>query len=308
MKKFVIIDGNALIHRGFHAIPPLFTKSGEMVNAVFGFATVLLGILQKEAPDYIAVTFDKKGPTHRHVKFADYKATRVKAPDELYSQIPRIKELVSAFSMPIFEESGFEADDLIATLVTKLKSDNDIGVVIVTGDKDALQLVCERVSVASPRKGYHDVFYYTPASVFEKLGVKPEQVLDYKGLCGDSSDNIPGITGVGPKTAVNLLAKYKTLEWIYEHLADLPPRVREKLEKGKESAFFSRDLSRLVSDMKIDFIVNDCSTAVLNYTAAGKVFEKFEFKSLVGRLQNLEKEREHHRQNEEFKKNQLSLF
>ncbi|HAU39598.1 MAG: polymerase I, DNA polymerase I protein [Candidatus Peregrinibacteria bacterium GW2011_GWF2_43_17] len=308
MKKFVLIDGNALIHRGFHAIPPLFTKGGEMINAVFGFTTVLLGVLQKEVPDYIAVTFDKKGPTHRHAKYAEYKATRVKAPDELYAQIPRIKEVVSVFGIPIFEESGFEADDVIATLVTKLGAEQDINVVIVTGDKDTLQLVNDCVSVGSPRKGYHDVFYYTPASVFEKLGVRPEQVLDYKGLCGDPSDNIPGVMGIGPKTATDLLAKYETLDGIYEHLEDLSPKTKEKLEKGRESALFSKDLSKLVSDMKIDLDIESCSVDFLHYADTEKIFEKLEFKSLINRLRNLEREREHYKQDEEFKKNQPSLF
>lgn len=285
-KKFVIIDGNALIHRGFHAIRPLFTKSGEMTNAVYGFTTVLLGVLKKEKPDYIAVTFDKKGPTHRHVAFKDYKATRIKAPDELYGQIPRIKSIVTALNMPIFEMDGFEADDVIASLVAKTE-DAGLDTVIVTGDKDTLQLVSDHVTVASPVKGYNEVFYYTPQSVVEKLGVTPKQVIDYKALCGDSSDNIPGVHGIGPKTCVELLGKYGTLESIYDHLSEISGKVKDKLEKNKESAFFSKMLVRLVSDMAFDFELEKCHVGDFANDKILGIFEELEFKSLASRLKEL---------------------
>ncbi|OIP80876.1 hypothetical protein COW94_00945 [Candidatus Peregrinibacteria bacterium CG22_combo_CG10-13_8_21_14_all_44_10] len=307
MKKLVLIDGNALVHRGFHAIPPLFTASGEMTNAVFGFTTVLMGVLAEEVPDYIAVTFDKKGPTHRHEIYDEYKSTRVKAPDELYSQIPRIKEIVRAFNMPIFEQSGYEADDLIATLASKAK-DHDLTTVIVTGDKDAFQLIDEHTTVASPRKGYREVTYYTPDQVMEKLGIKPSQVVDYKGLCGDPSDNIPGVAGVGPKTAASLLNDYETLEGVYNNIDNVSGKLRDKLVDNKKMAFFSRDLAQLVNDVDIDFRLADCITHDVDHEKILKLFEELEFNSLTGRFHALNGEWEHNKKNGEFKKSQLSLF
>ncbi len=307
MKKFVLIDGNALIHRGFHAIPPLFTASGEMTNAVFGFTTVLMGVLKEETPEYIAVTFDKKGPTHRHEVFEDYKATRVKAPDELYDQIPRIREVVKAFNMPVFEQSGYEADDLIATLAREVR-DQDLQVVIVTGDKDAFQLVNEKVIVASPRKGYREVAYYDHEKVVEKLGVRPDQVVDYKGLCGDPSDNIPGVPGVGPKTAANLLQAYGTLEGIYDNIDEVKGKMKDKLEEHKKMAFFSRDLAQLVDDVELDFELEHCVTHEVNRDEILALFEKLEFNSLIRRFNSLHGEWEHNKRDEEFKKNQMSLF
>jgi len=306
----VLIDGNALIHRGFHAIPPLFNTAGEMTNAVFGFTTVLMGVLKKELPDYIAVTFDKKGPTHRHKVFAEYKATRAKAPDELYSQIPRIKEIVRAFNMPIFERSGYEADDLIATLTKKLEAleGEELRVFIVTGDKDAFQLVNERVTVASPQKGYREVAYYTPEKVFENLGVRPNQVVDYKGLCGDSSDNIPGVPGVGPKTASTLLQAYDTLEGVYDHLDEVKGKMKDKLEEHKKMAFFSRDLAQLIDDMEVDLGLKDCVTHEVNHDEILKIFGELEFDSLIRRFHALNNEWTHNQREEEFKKSQLSLF
>ncbi|MFH1298636.1 MAG: 5'-3' exonuclease H3TH domain-containing protein [Patescibacteria group bacterium] len=307
MKKFVLIDGNALIHRGFHAIPPLYTKDGEMTNAVYGFTTVFLGVLSEEAPDYIAVTFDKKGPTHRHEKFENYKGTRVKAPDELYAQIPRIKEVVRAFQIPIFEKSGFEADDLIATL-TKILQEEDLKIVIVTGDKDALQLVSENVVMASPRKGYREVDYYTPEVVMEKLGITPEQVVDYKGLCGDASDNLPGVAGVGPKTAAGLLQKYGTLEGIYENIAEISGRVGEKIALGEKDAFFSRDLAQLVYDVPVEFNLGDCVTHEVDKEAIAQLFEELEFGSLTRKFNFLRGRWDHEKREKEFQESQLSLF
>lgn len=307
MKKFVLIDGNALIHRGFHAIPPLYTKSGEMTNAVYGFTTVFLGVLSEETPDYIAVTFDKKGPTHRHEVFKDYKATRVKAPDELYAQIPRIKEVVETFNIPIFEKSGYEADDLIATLVKILKEE-DLQIVIVTGDKDALQLVGKNVVMASPRKGYREVLYYTPEVVQEKLGISPRQVVDYKGLCGDSSDNIPGVAGVGPKTASGLLQKYGTLEGIYENVEEIPGKIGEKIASSKEDAFFSRDLAQLVYDVPVEFELEDCVTHDVDRDKVRELFEELEFSSLVRKFNFLNGKWDHEKREKEFEESQLKMF
>jgi len=210
-KKLILIDSNAIIHRAYHALPPLTTKKGELVNAVYGFASVLLNVLNRFKPEYIAATFDLKEPTFRHKEFKEYKATRVKAPDDLYEQIPQVKKVVSAFNIPIVEKKGYEADDLIATFARKTeKLHPDVEVIIVTGDLDTLQLVDDKVKVFALRKGMSDSILYGEKEIFERYGLKPNQMVDYKGLRGDPSDNLPGVKGVGEKTATELLKKYKT--------------------------------------------------------------------------------------------------
>src|SRR4030042_3444969 len=187
-KKLVLIDSNALIHRAYHALPPLTTKKGELVNAVYGYASVRLNVLARFKPDYIVATFDLKEPTFRHKQFKDYKATRVKAPDDLYEQIPRVKEIVSAFNIPIVEKAGYEADDLIATFARKTeKLHPDVEVIIVTGDMDTLQLVNDRIKVFALRKGMSDSVLYDEKAIYERYGLKADQMVDYKGLRGDPS-------------------------------------------------------------------------------------------------------------------------
>ncbi|PIU78231.1 MAG: DNA polymerase I, partial [Candidatus Moranbacteria bacterium CG06_land_8_20_14_3_00_43_56] len=201
-KKLILIDSNAIIHRAYHALPLLTTKKGELVNAVYGFTSVLLNVLGKFKPDYIAATFDLKEPTFRHKEFKDYKATRVKAPDDLYEQIPQVKKIVETFNIPIVEKEGYEADDLIATFARKTeKLHPDVEVIVVTGDLDTLQLVDENIKVFALRKGMSDSVLYGKKEILERYGLKPEQMIDYKGLRGDPSDNLPGVKGVGEKTA-----------------------------------------------------------------------------------------------------------
>ena len=208
IKKFVIIDSNALIHRAYHALPRLSTRKGELVNAVYGFISVLLKVLRELDPDYIAAAFDVAAPTFRHQEYKEYKATRVKAPDELYAQIPLVKEALEAFHIPVYEHEGFEADDIIGTLVEqapKKQKISSLDMVIVTGDLDALQLVNSRTKVYTLRKGIQDTVLYGEKEVFERYGIKPEQLADLRGLRGDPSDNIIGVPGIGEKTAVKLL-------------------------------------------------------------------------------------------------------
>ena len=181
----VILDGNALIHRAYHALPPLTSKSGELVNAVYGVALTLLSVLDRFHPDYIAASFDLAGPTFRHEKFTEYKATRVKAPDELYAQIPRVKEFVRAFNIPIYEKEGFEADDCVGTLARQAtEADAAVRTIIVTGDNDALQLVSDRVNVFALRKGVKDTVLYDEAGVVAKYGFSPRTLIEFKGLRG----------------------------------------------------------------------------------------------------------------------------
>ena len=232
-KTLVLIDGNALIHRAYHALPPLTTKKGEVVNAVYGFSMTLLSVLEKFKPEYIAASFDLAGPTFRHEKYEEYKATRVKAPDDLYAQIPRVKEVTQAFNIPIYELAGYEADDCVGTLARQAEQES-VDVIIVTGDNDALQLVTPHVKVFTLRKGIKDTVLYDEKGVEAKYGFNPTQIPDYKGLAGDASDNIPGVAGIGGKTATDLLKQFGTLENIYEHLAGSERIREEKIGSGQE--------------------------------------------------------------------------
>ena len=285
MEKIVLIDGNAIIHRAYHAMPPFKTTKGELVNAVYGFASMLLNILGNEKPDYIAVSFDRPAKTFRHIQFADYKATRVKAPQELYDQIPLIKELVRSFEIPIYEIDGFEADDVLGTLACQASSES-LKVYIATGDMDTLQLVNDRVFVIAPLKGFKETTKYDFQKVMSKYGLEPAQIVDMKGLMGDSSDNIPGVRGIGSKTAVSLLQKYKTLEGVYDHLDEITGAVHDKLESGRESAFFSRDLAQIVLDVPLKLDLSECRTHNFDKSRVSAMFDDLEFRSLKNRLED----------------------
>jgi DNA polymerase-1 len=214
-QKFIIIDGNALLHRAFHALPPMTLKDGTLVNAVYGFTLILLKIIKDLRPDYLCAAFDRAGKTKRAEEFAEYKAQRVKQPDELYQQIPIIENILDAFNIPVIDsrEEGYEADDVIGTVVTKLKKDEpEIKSIIVTGDLDTLQLVDEYTEVFTLKKGISDTIIYAPQTVKERYGLTPEQLIDFKALRGDPSDNIPGVKGIGEKTATELLQTFGTLE------------------------------------------------------------------------------------------------
>lgn len=289
MKKtlptLVILDGNALIHRAYHALPPLMSKSGELVNAVYGVALTLLSVLEKFHPEYIAASFDLAGPTFRHEKFADYKATRVKAPDELYGQIPRVKELVRAFNIPIYEKEGFEADDCVGTLARQAKQQHPlVRTIIVTGDNDALQLVSDRVSVFALRKGVKDTVLYDETGVVAKYGFQPKTLIEFKGLRGDTSDNIPGVRGIGEKGATDLLKKYGALESVYEHLRDLSPSLRAKLEAGRESAFLSRELGTIDTDAPVSLDIESCRLRDFDRKVVEGFFREMGFFSLVKKI------------------------
>lgn len=209
-KKLLIIDSNALIHRAYHALPPLSTKDGTLTNAVYGYAATLISAMENLKPDYIAATYDLAKPTFRHKKYDQYKATREKAPDELYNQIPLTREFLNAYNIPIFEKEGYEADDLIGSIADKIGKEDGVEIYIVTGDLDTLQLVDDHVKIMTLRKGVNDPVIYDKDKVRERYGLDSEQMIDYKALRGDPSDNIPGVKGVGEKTAVELLLKYKT--------------------------------------------------------------------------------------------------
>ncbi|MBN1258732.1 hypothetical protein JXA05_03160 [Candidatus Peregrinibacteria bacterium] len=301
-KRFVVIDGNHLIHRAFYAIQaPLKTSSGEQTNALYGFASMLLNILELEKPDYIALTFDERAPTFRHEAHEDYKATRVKAPDELYAQIPRIREMVKSFKIPLFAKEGFEADDMMGTLTEKAK-EHGWTTYVITGDMDALQLVGGNTYVVFPHKGYREPILFDNKAVEKKYGVSPGQIVDYKALVGDTSDNIKGVDGIGPKRAVELLHKYKTLDGIYEHLNEIPEVMRQKLEAGREAAYFCQKLARIVRDVPCDFQEQEASFHNLDFLGFGRFLEKMEITSLLKRLKKITPE------SKAVPEEQMSLF
>ena len=294
--RFMIIDGNALVHRAFHALPPLSDKDGKLVNAVYGFTTVLMKALKELKPEYAAVTFDLPGGTFRDALYAEYKAQRVKQPQELYDQLPWVKEVVRAFGIPVVEKPGFEADDVIATLVQKsVVSSQKPGVenVIVTGDMDTLQLVDAYTKVYSFRKGFSDTFIYDEQAVRERYGLNPNQMVDYKALRGDPSDNIPGVRGIGEKTATTLLQEFGTLEKLYAAIgksvvssqkSGLSERVVELLVEHKKDALLGKKLVQLVRDVPIGVTLADCKIPAQDNEKLREAFERFGFKNLIARL------------------------
>ncbi|HNV97020.1 MAG TPA: DNA polymerase I [bacterium] len=294
MKKFIIIDGNALLHRAWHAIPQLSTKDGIIVNAAFGFTSMFLKIISELKPEYICSTFDMRAKTFRHEKFANYKAKRVKQPDELYDQIPIIKEILNSFDVPIFEKSGFEADDLIGTIAEKLRGKKDIEVYIVTGDMDCLQLVGENIKVYTFKRGITESTIYNEAAVYERYSLKSSQMIDYKALRGDVSDNIPGILGIGEKTAIELLKKFKTLDGIYKQIknSSFSDKIKEKIINGKKDAYFSQELATIDRSVSIDFSLEKARWDFRNEKLVYDVFQKYEFKSLLSKIPKFSKARE----------------
>ncbi len=292
-EKLIIIDGNALLHRAFHAVPPLSTSDGRLVNAVFGFTTILMRVMKELTPKYVAVTFDLKGPTFRHEEYAEYKAHRKKQPDELYAQLDPIKEVVRAFQIPIYEIEGYEADDVIGTLAKQLDSDDAVETYIVTGDLDTLQLVDDNTKVYTLKRSIADTVIYDEAGVREKFGgLGPEQMVDYKALRGDPSDNIPGVRGIGEKTAIELLTQFTTLDELYEHYhaaETITKRVKGLLEEHKDDALLSRQLATIVTDVPITFSLEDLEFAGVNREAAVAIFQDMEFKTLLGKIPELEK-------------------
>lgn len=294
MKKetFVIIDGNALVHRAFHAVPPLATKDGQLVNAAYGFTSILMRVMKDLKPKYIVTSFDLAGPTFRHEAYAEYKATRTKQADELYEQFPIVKEIVSAFQIPILEKQGFEADDVIGTIAQELSKEDDINCYIVTGDMDALQLVNDTTFVYAPKRTISDVVVYDIAGVIEKYkGLKPEQLIDYKALRGDPSDNIPGVKGIGEKTAIELLHKHISLDRLYAEYPNddsIKPRIKKLLEEYKNDAYLSQKLATIDRHVVIDWSLEDAVFTGVNREKIIELFQRLEFKSLLGKIPELE--------------------
>jgi len=291
-KKLIIIDGNALIHRSFHALPPnLKTKDGTLVNAVYGFTSFLLKALLEFKPEYVVLTLDKKGPTFRHEAYDKYKATRVKAPDELYEQIPLVKEVAQALNIPIFELTGYEADDLIGTICHKLKAEKDLLKIIITGDMDTLQLVDKNTEVYTMSRGLNDTVIYNEDQVEARYGLKPSQIIDYKALRGDPSDNIPGVRGIGEKTATELLQKFHDLDSLYRALkknrATASPRILESLKEHEADAYLSQKLATIHLEAPLKFNLTDINFTDFDLEKVLDIFNRLEFRSLLGKIKDL---------------------
>lgn len=285
-KKLVIIDGNSLANRAFYAIQAdLSTKSGERTNAVYGFANMLLRLIDEEKPDFLAVAFDKAAPTFRHLQYDGYKATRKGMPDELASQMPLIKELVEAFRAPVLEIDGYEADDIIGT-VTKRAEEAGYESLIVTGDRDTLQLVSPLTRAMITKKGISEMETFDEAAVKERFGVAPGQVPDLKGLAGDASDNIPGVPGIGEKTAVKLIQTIGGIEDILREIDSVEPaRARELIRQHAEQAELSKKLSTIEREVPIDFDLDRCRLGEPDYAKLAALFRRLEFRSLLRRLE-----------------------
>lgn len=309
-KRLIIIDSNALLHRSFHALPPLMTKSGQETGAVYGFLLTLFKAINDLKADYIVACFDTKVPTFRHKMFKDYKAQRPATPSGIVSQIPITKEVLEALKISVFAKDGVEADDLIATICTLAGKEAEI--FIVSGDLDNLQLVNKNIKVYTLGKGIKDTVIYDINKVRERFGVNPEQMVDFKALTGDPSDNIPGVEGVGKKTAAEIIQRYGSIKNLYSELstdtAILKPKVKEMLKRNKESAFMARDLVQMKGDVDINFsdgvlsglgpqFKTDESRAqvsgwklenykfgLFNQNEVEEIFRKLEFNSLINKI------------------------
>ncbi|HNR02830.1 MAG TPA: DNA polymerase I [Anaerolineaceae bacterium] len=282
-----LIDGHALAYRTYFAITAgmsdrMQTRSGEPTAGIFGFANVLMRLLEQEKPEYLAVAFDT-GKTFRNELYPEYKATRAKMPDDLRPQIERIRQMIDTFHLPRLEMEGVEADDVLGSVATQAV-EQGLGVKIITGDRDLLQLVNDRIIVSLPGSRLADSKNYSTADVKEYLGVDPEQVVDYKALVGDTSDNIPGVPGIGPKTAVSLLETYKTLDNLYQHIDEIPGKTGEKLRVGKESAYMSQELARIKKDVGVRLVLEEARTDHLDIPAVENLFRDLEFRTLIPRL------------------------
>ena len=288
MKRLILIDSHAIIHRAYHALPPLTTPVGEPINAVYGFTTILLRILRELKPDYIAAAFDLPGPTFRHVAYERYKAQRPETPSELSSQFSKVRELLEAFHIPVIQKESYEADDIIGTLVEKIHKKKDVEIIIVTGDMDALQLVRPRVKVYAMKKGITETVVYDEKAVYERYGFKPAQLIDFKGLKGDPSDNIAGVKGIGEKTAQDLIAQFGSIHGIYAALKknkiDSVSLVR-KLTEGEQDALMSRELATIKRDVPIDIDFNTMQWHEdQSKETVRALFGKFGFTSLLKRF------------------------
>lgn len=298
-KIFMVIDGSAIIHRAYHAMPAFTTQGGTPTGAVFGFFSMLLKLIQEIKPAYIAVAFDRAAPTFRQKLYVGYQAQRPSVSDDLAGQFEIVREILADIGIPVYEVDGFEADDVIGTIAGRLKFEmfreaklpsaernSKFEIIIVTGDRDMLQLIDSDTKVLMPVKGISEVMLFDRARVEEKYGVKPEQIIDYKALIGDASDNYPGVAGVGPKTAASLLSKYGSFEEVYNHISKIEKNnksLAEKLANGAEQAALAKKLATLDCNVPFIFDHDKCSTQNLSGQKFEEAFKKYQFRTLTKR-------------------------
>lgn len=278
MEKFVLIDGNSLLNRAYYATPPFTNAVGFPTNAIFGFCKFIFKIIADEQPQYMAVAFDSKAPTFRHEFFADYKAGRKGMPDDLAAQLEPLKELLNAMHIAHYAEAGVEADDILGSLSKKF----DVHSLVYSGDRDCYQLVDKNTDVFYTKRGVTDLLRLTVKNFADEVGLTPPQIIDLKAIMGDKSDNIPGIAGIGEKTAKDLLTRYKTLDGVYENIGEIKGALRQKLENGKDSAYLSYRLATINRACEIPLGLSDCIAPVRFDGTVKKIFERYEFKSFLG--------------------------
>lgn len=283
-KKLLLLDANHLMHRAYWAIQrSLGTSKGEQLNTVFGVVSMLLTMMIREKPDATIACFDEGKETLRHKEHGAYKAGRQETPDDFYAQIPRVYQCFEVFAVPTLSSHDYEADDLLGTLAIRGLREG-YSVIIVSGDRDLFQLPDSDIQIAVPNGGYSEPEYLDAKGVERKLGVRPNQVPDYKGLVGDASDNLKGVKGIGPKTAVKLLQTYETLEGLYEHLSEVQGSTKAKLEADRESAFFCKRMATLVTDIPLSIDLKEASLQQANIDEVFALFAELEFFTLRSRF------------------------
>src|SRR5579884_68215 len=288
-RKLMLVDGHALVHRAFHALPELTTTSGELVNAVFGWTSMVIKAIDTLHPTHAAVAFDCAVPTFRHDRYAGYKATRARTPPPLVGQFDRVRQVARAFHMPLIEQPGYEADDVLGTLAFQAE-EAGVPTVIVTGDLDTLQLVDGLVTVLTSKRQLSETILYDVPGVYGRFGLSPRQIPDLKGLIGDTSDNIPGVRGIGEKTAAKLLSQYESIEGIYEHLDELPAKQNELLAPVREQVFESRELARIITSAPVQLDLDSAVLRDFDLPRLIALFRELEFRSLIPRLQQIRPE------------------
>ncbi|MDD5431306.1 MAG: 5'-3' exonuclease H3TH domain-containing protein [Candidatus Pacebacteria bacterium] len=286
MKKLLLIDANSLIHRCFHALPPLTTPKGEPINAIYGLSSILLKVLRDHNPDYMAAAFDRAEPTFRDDMYKDYKAHRPPTDDKLVPQLQKAHEVFEKFGIKVVDRAGFEADDIIGTLAEMFKDEDEINVIIFSGDKDNLQLIEDKkVFVELLRTGVSKTIMFDENLFRQEYGFSPKQLIDYKAIIGDASDNIPGVRGIGPKGALELIRDYGSVEKIYEEVGLIPKKkIQEHLEQSRESAFLSKKLATIKKDIPLQISLEDLKQKPIDKESLRIFFEELGFRSLVERL------------------------
>ena len=290
--KIVLIDGHSILNRAFYGVPDLTNSEGLHTNAVYGFLNIMLKILDEEKPDYLTVAFDVKHPTFRHEMYADYKGTRKGMPDELKEQVPLIQEMLRAMGVRLVMKEGYEADDILGT-IARTAEKKGLEVSLVSGDRDLLQLATDRIMIRIPKtkRGGTEIENYHTQDVIDKYGITPPQIVDLKGLMGDASDNIPGVAGVGEKTAVKILTAYPTVEDAYAHLDEVTPkRTHDLLEKGRDQAMLSKALATIKTDCELDYSLEEAGLPELFNEKSFAMVKRLEFKSLLKRFDKKQQE------------------